>query len=233
MRLCRAGADKVSLELEHEFQALSGLVTDEGYGMTEVGLATLNPRRGRSSKVDRPARRWLCDSCDEERCERQRHRRPGLDPHPESDHRVLGESGSDRSDPARRLARLGDLARADDDGYLWFFGRKKQIIVHDGSNISPGEVEEALAEHPVTLWAWSASTTRRTVRTCAPTSPSRTAPSVRRVTSSIESARGIGYKAPEEVVFLDEMPVNPTGKLDRVVLKALAEDHLHPHGLPA
>ena len=42
----------------------------------------------------------------------------------------------------------GDLAHADDDGYLWFFGRKKQIIVHDGSNISPGEVEEALAEHP-------------------------------------------------------------------------------------
>jgi acyl-CoA synthetase (AMP-forming)/AMP-acid ligase II len=28
----------------------------------------------------------------------------------------------------------GDLARADEDGYLWFFGRKKQIIVHDGSN---------------------------------------------------------------------------------------------------
>ena len=42
----------------------------------------------------------------------------------------------------------GDLAHADDDGYLWFFGRKKQIIVHDGSNISPVEVEDALAEHP-------------------------------------------------------------------------------------
>ena len=34
-------------------------------------------------------------------------------------------------------------------------------------------------------------------------------------------------------MFLDEMPVNPTGKLDRVVLKRLAEEHLHPHGLPA
>jgi acyl-coenzyme A synthetase/AMP-(fatty) acid ligase len=33
------------------------------------------------------------------------------------------------------------------------------------------------------------------------------------------------------VVFLDDMPVNPTGKLDRVALKAMAEDHLHPHGL--
>ena len=41
----------------------------------------------------------------------------------------------------------------------------------------------------------------------------------------------VGYKAPEEVVFLDEMPLNPTGKIDRVGLKRMAEDHLHPHGL--
>jgi long-chain acyl-CoA synthetase len=43
----------------------------------------------------------------------------------------------------------------------------------------------------------------------------------------------VGYKAPEEVVFLDDMPLNPTGKIDRVELKNMAEDHLHPHGLPA
>jgi hypothetical protein len=28
------------------------------------------------------------------------------------------------------------------------------------------------------------------------------------------------------------MPLNPTGKIDRVGLKRMAEDHLHPHGLP-
>ena len=47
----------------------------------------------------------------------------------------------------------GDLARADEDGYLWFFGRKKQVIVHDGSNISPLEVEGALVEHPAVALA--------------------------------------------------------------------------------
>lgn len=41
----------------------------------------------------------------------------------------------------------------------------------------------------------------------------------------------IGYKAPEEILFLDEMPLNPTGKIDRAGLKRMAEDHLHPHGL--
>jgi long-chain acyl-CoA synthetase len=41
----------------------------------------------------------------------------------------------------------------------------------------------------------------------------------------------IGYNSPEEVIFLDDMPLNPTGKVDRVALKRMAEDHLHPHGL--
>ena len=42
----------------------------------------------------------------------------------------------------------GDVVSADADGYLWFRGRKKQIIIHDGSNICPQEVEESLLDHP-------------------------------------------------------------------------------------
>ena len=37
--------------------------------------------------------------------------------------------------------------RVDEDGYYYFYGRKKQIIVHDGSNISPQEIEGVLLEH--------------------------------------------------------------------------------------
>ncbi|HEX3946727.1 MAG TPA: class I adenylate-forming enzyme family protein, partial [Acidimicrobiales bacterium] len=46
LRICRAGADKVSTELLTEFAELAGFQIDEGYGMTEVGLATLNPPAG-------------------------------------------------------------------------------------------------------------------------------------------------------------------------------------------
>ena len=38
----------------------------------------------------------------------------------------------------------GDVMRVDEDGYFWFCGRKKQIIIHDGSNICPQEIEEVL-----------------------------------------------------------------------------------------
>jgi long-chain acyl-CoA synthetase len=125
----------------------------------------------------------------------------------------------------------GDLAHADDDGYLWFFGRKKQIMVHDGSNISPFEVEGALAEHPavalVGVIGIRDEVHGENVRAYVTIADGASRPTAQEL---IDFARErVGYKAPEEVVFLDEMPLNPTGKLDRVGLKRMAEAHLNPH----
>jgi long-subunit acyl-CoA synthetase (AMP-forming) len=41
----------------------------------------------------------------------------------------------------------GDLAYQDPDGYLWFRGRKKELIVRGGANVSPQEVEAVLCQH--------------------------------------------------------------------------------------
>ena len=46
LRMCRAGADKVSTELLTEFASQAGFPIVEGYGMTEVGLATLESPLG-------------------------------------------------------------------------------------------------------------------------------------------------------------------------------------------
>jgi hypothetical protein len=43
LRLCRAAGDCVSAELEREFTGLTGIVIDEAYGLTEVGLAAVSP----------------------------------------------------------------------------------------------------------------------------------------------------------------------------------------------
>ena len=42
----------------------------------------------------------------------------------------------------------GDLARFDDDGYLWLVDRKKDMIVSGGENVYPAEVERVLLDHP-------------------------------------------------------------------------------------
>jgi long-chain acyl-CoA synthetase len=236
LRVCRAGADKVSLELEREFSALTGLLIDEGYGMTEVGLATLNPPAGpiKQGSIGRPVGGIAICVRDDERCEcgngtvgrvwiRTRSQTIGYWDNPDATAEILRDGWLDS----------GDLAHADEDGYLWFFGRKKQIIVHDGSNISPGEVEEALDDHPAVALAGVVGihdeVHGENVRAYVTIKDDAERPTAQEL---IEFARDrVGYKAPEEVVFLDSMPVNPTGKLDRVALKAMAEDHLHPHGL--
>ncbi len=128
----------------------------------------------------------------------------------------------------------GDLAHADEDGYLWFFGRKKQIIVHDGSNVSPFEVEGALREHPAIGLAGVVGVHDtlhgETIRAYVTLRDGASRPSSAELIVFCRDR--IGYKAPEEIIFLDQMPLNPTGKIDRAGLKQMAEDQLHPHGLP-
>jgi long-chain acyl-CoA synthetase len=226
----------VSVQLEDDFAGLAGLPIDEGYGMTEVGLATLNPPSGviKRGSIGRPVPGVAIAVRDD----------AGAEAPPGTVGRVWIRTRSRMigywEDPAASAAIVrdgwldsGDLARADEDGYLWFFGRKKQIIVHDGSNISPQEVEEALSEHPRVALAGVVGVddalhgeSVRAYVTLAGDGPPPSGADL----MAFARAR-VGYKAPEEVVVLDEMPLNPTGKVDRAGLKRLAEDHLHPHGL--
>ena len=127
----------------------------------------------------------------------------------------------------------GDVVSADADGYLWFRGRKKQIIIHDGSNICPQEVEESLLEHPAVAAAGvigihdlvHGENVRAYVELKPGVASSPTA------TELIQFSRArVGYKAPSEIVFLDSMPLNATGKVDRVALKQLADAAIHPAG---
>jgi acyl-CoA synthetase (AMP-forming)/AMP-acid ligase II len=236
LRVCRAGSDKVSTELLAEFAAAAGFAISEGYGMTEVGLATLNPPSGvnKQGSIGPPISGFDITLRDGDNLPvgpglvgrifiRTRSRMKGYWKAEEATNQVISGEWLDS----------GDLAYADEDGYLWFFGRKKQIIVHDGSNISPFEVEGALLEHPAIELAGVVgvhdAVHGETVRAYVTLREDAARPSSADVIVSCRNR--VGYKAPEEVIFLDEMPLNPTGKIDRVGLKRMAEDHLHPHGL--
>jgi acyl-coenzyme A synthetase/AMP-(fatty) acid ligase len=234
LRLCRAGSDKVSTELLGEFAAAAGFPIVEGYGMTEVGLATLNPPSGeiRQGSIGTPIGGFRIELRGEDGAPTRgeevgriwiesRSRMSGYWEAPEATAEVVVDGWLDS----------GDLARADAEGYLWFFGRKKQVIVHDGSNISPYEVEGALVDHPAIALAGAVgvhdTVHGENVRAYVTLAEGAERPSVADLI--VHCRERIGYKAPEEIVFLDEMPLNPTGKIDRVGLKRMAEDHLHPH----
>ena len=47
----------------------------------------------------------------------------------------------------------GDMARQDEDGYLWFLGRSDDVITSAGYRIGPGEIEDCLLRHPAVAMA--------------------------------------------------------------------------------
>lgn len=232
LRLVRAGSDKVSTELLAEFAAAAGFPIVEGYGMTEVGLATLNPVSGeiRQGSIGTPTAGFAIALRDEQGGPiavgqigrifiKTRSRMAGYWEAPEATAEIVSEGWLDS----------GDLAHADQDGYLWFFGRKKQVIVHDGSNVSPLEVEGALVEHPAVALAGVVGVHDEVhgenVRAYVTLREGADRPAVADVIRFCRER--VGYKAPEEIIFLGEMPLNPTGKIDRVGLKLMAQEHLN------
>lgn len=125
----------------------------------------------------------------------------------------------------------GDVVEADEQGYLWFRGRKKQIIIHDGSNICPQEVEDSLLENPAVESAGVVGIHDlihgENVRAYITLRPDAKPP---KMAELIQFSRArVGYKAPDEIIVLPEMPLNAVGKVDRVALKQLAEGHLNSH----
>jgi long-chain acyl-CoA synthetase len=231
IRLCFSGGDKVSAELEREFTDLAGLPVDESYGMTEIGLATINPPSGenRIGSVGKPCPGYEMSLRDDAGAEvpvatqgRLWIRSPanaiGYWSNPKATADAIIDDWLD----------TGDVMRLDEDGYLWFCGRKKQIIIHDGSNICPQEVEEAVTEHPAIEAAGVIGVHDlvhgENVRAYVTLKESANRPTSAEL---IRFARKrVGYKAPEDIVVLDEMPLNATGKVDRAALKRAAEEQL-------
>lgn len=233
LRMCRAGADTVPLELEKEYTELTGHAIDEGYGSSEMGLAALNPPSGviKIGSVGLPTPGFVISLRDGNGNEVE----PGVDgnawvktnslmagywENPQATTEVFQDGWFDS----------GDVLTADEDGYMHFRSRKKQIIVHDGSNICPEEVEEALLEHEAVELAGVVgihdTLHGENVRAFITIKAGAEVPKMMEL---INFARQrVGYKAPEDIVMLKEMPLNPTGKIDRVGLKRLAEEE-HAH----
>ncbi len=227
VRLCCSGGDKVPAELEREFTEVAGFPIDEGYGMSEIGMATLNPvggvnkigsigtaapgfslsirdEEGRELPTDEEGRLWV----------RSRSNMVEYWGNPKATEETIRDGWLD----------TGDVMRADADDYFWFCGRRKQIIVHDGSNICPQEVEEALLAHPAIASAGAVGVHDlvhgENVRAYVSLLEGATRPTSQAL---IEFARArVGYKAPEIIEFLAQMPENATGKVDRVTLKRMA-----------
>ena len=115
----------------------------------------------------------------------------------------------------------GDSARRDEDGYLWFAGRIKDIIIRGGSNISPGEVEEVLYAHPAVYEAAVVGVPcgelGQRVRAYVALKPGTQATD--RDLTDWAAKHIAAYKVPESIEFLAALPKGLTGKVHRKSLR--------------
>jgi len=119
--------------------------------------------------------------------------------------------------------RTGDLAREDDDGHLWITGRTTDRIISGGVNVDPGEVASLLRTHPgvedaVVVGVPDPEWGERVVAMVVPTpeGPPTEADLDRLVRASLAPA-----KRPRSFHFVEEIPRNPNGKVDREGVRAL------------
>ncbi|BBX68435.1 AMP-binding protein [Mycolicibacterium psychrotolerans] len=134
--------------------------------------------------------------------------------HPEDDRESFDQAG---------YFRTGDLGRWTEDGHLVVTGRRKDIIIRNGENISPKEIEDLLITHPqiAEIAVVGVPDGRTGERACAVIVPNgRARPDVGTLEDFL-TGRGVArFKAPEQVVLVGELPRNDAGKVLKHRIKA-------------
>jgi long-chain acyl-CoA synthetase len=228
LRTFIAGGDSIPVNTQERFLSLFGIPVREGHGMTEIGPSIGNPadaiRPGSLGKPIGDVQVRIVDANGREVLDGQIG---------EITVRTRAAFVGYWDDPAATKEALrngwvysGDLGRRDVQGYFWFEGRKKEIIVRGGFNISPQEVEEAIYAHPAVLEVAVIG-----MPDPLPVHGERVVAFVTLRDGLITDERELrehaaqhlaDIKVPEKILFLKSLPKGVTGKVQRRALKEIS-----------
>ncbi|WP_035445768.1 long-chain-fatty-acid--CoA ligase [Bacillus sp. UNC41MFS5] len=224
IRACFSGGASIPVELLHRFEEKFQVPVLEGYGLSETAPVTaFNPLRGTrkpgSVGVDIPEVKTIV--VDPNGMEVSRGEIGELivkGPNVMMGYLGLPEATSSALKDGWFFT--GDLARMDEEGYIYIVDRKKDMILVGGYNVYPREVEEVLYQHPAI------------VETAVIGMPDKEYGEIVKafVVTNDESItmddilyfcqdKLAKYKLPKQVEFMKELPKNSTGKILRRALR--------------
>jgi long-chain acyl-CoA synthetase len=225
VRLALSGAAKLPEQVIHSISNRFGLRVLEGYGLTEASpvVTTSIDMPFSPGSIGRPVPGVEVRIVDEN-----------------GDDAFVGDSGeiwvrgpnvfagylNDPDATARVLSpegwlRTGDIAVADEGGHIFMVDRAKDLIIVSGFNVFPAEVEEVLTAHPDIVDAAVVGTahphTGEAVRAYVVLRPGTHLDE----DTVVDHCRAhlARYKCPSKVLFVDQVPRNMTGKLQRYSLR--------------
>ncbi|MGW7407610.1 long-chain-fatty-acid--CoA ligase [Streptomyces sp. NPDC054833] len=219
LRMCVSGGASLPVEVLHGFERRFGCMVLEGFGMSETSpVVSFN-------HPDRP-------------------RKPGSVGTPilDVEVRLLDEKGQDvgpgevgelavrgpnvmkgywnlPEETATAIPdgwlRSGDLARRDEDGYLYIVDRKKDMIIRGGYNVYPREIEEILHEHPAVALAAVVGLAHERLgeEVAAAVVLRKGAEATPDELREFVKDRVAAYKYPRSVWLVDALPTGPSGKI--------------------
>lgn len=213
-------------EVVHRAEARLGAEVRQGFGMTEATFVSVNgpPDARTLGSVGRPvwgvevqivddAGQAVAAGTDGQVLVRGHNMMTGYLDDPEATGRAL-ESG---------FMHTGDVGRLDAAGRLYIVDRLKDMIIRGGNNVYPSEVEAALASHPAVAEvavvgrpdAYYGEEVVAVIVARAALEPAEL--------DAWARARVAATKVPREVVFVDALPIGPSGKVLKRTLRASIE----------
>ena len=231
VRACISAGAPLPDEVARRFEELTNGYLVEGYGLTESSpAAVLNPFRGkrRVGAIGVPISNTDVEIVT-------------VEPNAEGNYLPVapGEQGelviygpqvmkgywNNPEETAKAInsrggLHTGDIARMDEDGYLYIVDRKKDLIISGGYNIVPREVEEILYMHPKVLEACVVgipNTLRGEVVKAYLVLKSGEAATIDEIRTFCKEVLVL-YKVPKSVEFRKELPKSQVGKVLRRVL---------------
>jgi acyl-CoA synthetase (AMP-forming)/AMP-acid ligase II len=218
-------------------QAFPGAAVSYIYGTTEAGPVMFGPHPDGRSKPDL-ALGW---------------------PRPQVEVRVVGSDGGEADEgmlwirtPANMTGYLnlpektrevltpdgwyisGDIVRRDETGAYYFVGRADDMFVCGGENIYPGEIETLLERHPDIIQACVVPIPDE-IKGEKPFAFVVASPQSHLTEDLVKQyalRHAPAYQHPRHVVFMPELPLASTGKVDRVALRRLALERLQMEPKP-
>jgi long-chain acyl-CoA synthetase len=238
LRASVAGGMALHGSVAERWEEVTGTPIVEGYGLTEASpVLSFNPLGGvvKPGTVGIPLPGTVLRCADDqgkdvpqgepgELCARGPQVMAGYWRQPEESAAVLRKGE----------LRTGDVAVMDSDGYFQIVDRKKDLILVGGFNVYPNEVEEVLAAHPgvseSAVIGMPAGESGERVRAVVVRSDSAlTAEALRTWTAE----KLTSYKVPRDVVFVDELPKSPVGKILRKDVRAAQQAAAGTESAPA
>ena len=229
LRLCVSGGAPLPVEVFNEFTRKFPFPLREGYGPTESSpVATVNPIYGenRAGSVGKPIPNVELSIRDEdgrelpigetgELCIRGGNVMRGYWNQPEETAKVLRDG----------WLYTGDIGRCDADGYFYITDRKKDMLLVNGINVYPREIEEIMYQFPGVKEAAviGVPDARKGEQPLGFVAPAEGVTLDEKALGQFIRERLADYKVPKRILVLPALPRNATGKILKTELRKLPQ----------